>query len=207
MSQTVFEKSIRSRPVYGVLQPRAGTAHLCVADGEGAGAICDLFAKAGPDAAGMLARTHVIYVPSIATGSDHFASLQALGAAQCHRSPSFWAAEPRLRKVLADAHMGLQVYLAGTETLIGLAQRDVMEAGLPHEAVQTEHRGSLARRVQCVHCKGITENVTTDPFTCSHCGLHLFVRDHYSRRLAAFQGVNIDAEDPGQVPPAVERFK
>lgn len=206
MSQTVFEKSIRSRPVYGVLQPRAGTAHLCVADGEGAGAIRDLFAKAGGDAAAMLARAHIIYVPG-ANGTDEFASLDALGAAQCHRSPSFWAAEPRLRKVLADAHMGLQVYLAGTETLIGLAQRDVMEAGLPHDAVQTEHRGSLSRRVQCVHCKGITENVTTDPYVCSHCGLNLFVRDHYSRRLAAFQGVNIDAEEPGNVPPAVERFK
>ncbi len=206
MTQTQFEKSIRSRPVYGVLTPRPGTAHLCVADGEGAGAICDLFAKAGPDAPAMLALTHIIYVPG-ANGTDDFASLEALGAAQCHRSPSFGAAEPRLRKVLADAHMGLQVYLAGTESLIGLAQRDVIEAGLPHDAVQTEHRGSLARRVQCVHCKGITENVTTDPFTCSHCGLNLFVRDHYSRRLAAFQGVNIDAEDPGQVPPQVERFK
>lgn len=206
MSQTVFEKSIRSRPVYGVLQPRAGTAHLCVADGEGAGAIRDLFAKAGADAPAMLAKTHIIYVPG-ANGTDEFASLEALGAVQCYRSPSFWAAESRLRKVLADAHMGLQVYLAGTETLIGLAQRDVMEAGLPHDAVQTEHRGSLSRRVQCVHCKGITENVTTDPYVCSHCGLNLFVRDHYSRRLAAFQGVNIDAEEPGNVPPAVERFK
>ena len=206
MSQTVFEKSIRSRPVYGTLQPRAGTAHLCVADGEGAGAIRDLFAKAGAEAPAMLAKTHIIYVPG-ANGTDEFASLEALGAAQCHRSPSFWAAEPRLKKVLADAHMGLQVYLAGTETLIGLAQRDVIEAGLPHDAVQTEHRGSLSRRVQCVHCKGITENVTTDPYVCSHCGLNLFVRDHYSRRLAAFQGVNIDAEEPGNGPPAVERFK
>ena len=103
--------------------------------------------------------------------------------------------------------MGLQVYLAGTEGLIGQAQRDAIEAGLPFQSVQTEHRGSTVRRVQCVHCKGVTENVRTDPFTCSHCGLNLFVRDHYSRRRAAFQGVNIDAEDPGQVPPAVERFK
>ena len=70
-----------------------------------------------------------------------------------------------------------------------------------------EHRGSFARRVQCVHCKGITENVALDPFQCSHCGLNLFVRDHYSRRLAAFQGVNIDAEDPGSVPPSVVRFE
>jgi dimethylamine monooxygenase subunit C len=58
-----------------------------------------------------------------------------------------------------------------------------------------------------VHCKGITENVATDPFRCGHCGLNLFVRDHYSRRIAAFQGVNIDAEDPGQVPEPVVRFK
>ncbi len=206
MSKTVFEPSIRSRPVYGELTPRAGNAHLFVADGEGAGAICDLFAKAGAGAADLLARSHVIYMPG-PFGTDHSAQLVALGAAQFHRSPSFGAAQPRLKKVLADAHMGLQIYLAGTETVIGLAQREVMEAGLPFDAVQTEHRGSLSRRVQCVHCKGITERVTTDPFVCSHCRLNLFVRDHYSRRIAAFQGVCIDAEEPGNVPPAVERFK
>ena len=206
MTKTVFEPSIRSRPVYGELQPRPGTAHLIVADGEGAEAVIDLFAKAGPDSSAMLATSHIIYVPG-PNGTDLSVKLEALGAAQFHRGPSFSAAQPRLKKVLADAHMGLQVYLAGTEGLIGQAQRDAIEAGLPFQSVQTEHRGSTVRRVQCVHCKGVTENVRTDPFTCSHCGLNLFVRDHYSRRRAAFQGVNIDAEDPGQVPPAVERFK
>lgn len=206
MTRTQFPPSIRSRPVYGELTPQAGSAHLVVADGEGAGAVADLFARAGRDGAAMLATTHIIYIPG-ANGTDRWASLEKLGAAMCHRSPTFWAAQPRLKRVLSGAHTGLQVYLAGTESLIGLAQREAMEAGLPFDAVQTEHRGSLARRVQCVHCKGTTENVTTDPFVCSHCGLNLFVRDHYSRRLAAFQGVNIDAEEPGQVPPQVERFK
>jgi hypothetical protein len=206
MPKTQFPPSIRSRPVYGELSPRPGRAHLVVADGEGGAAVADLLAKAGAEAAALRAAMHVIYIPG-ANGCDMSAELEALGAAQFHRSPTFWAAQPRLRKVLADAHMGLQVYLAGSESLIGLAQREAMEAGLPHDAVQTEHRGTLARRVQCVHCKGITENVTTDPFVCSHCGLNLFVRDHYSRRIAAFQGVNIDAEDPGQVPPSVERFR
>jgi DNA-directed RNA polymerase subunit RPC12/RpoP len=56
------------------------------------------------------------------------------------------------------------------------------------------------RRVQCVHCKGFTENVTTNPVKCTHCSLTLMVRDHYSRRLAAFQGVCVDAEVPGEVP-------
>lgn len=203
MTRTDFAPSIRSRPVYGVLAPRSGSGHLIVADGAGAGAVLDLVAQAGT---GMLARTQIIYMPG-PDGDDHSPELQALGAAQFFRSPSFAAALPRLKKVLGDAHMGLQVYLAGTEGLIGQAQREAMEAGLPHDAVQTEHRGSTVRRVQCVHCKGITENVRTDPFRCSHCGLHLFVRDHYSRRIAAFQGVNIDAEDPGRVPPMQERFR
>lgn len=30
----------------------------------------------------------------------------------------------------------------------------------------------------------------------------LLVRDHYSRRIGTFQGVRIDAEAPGAVPPA-----
>ncbi|SEN30589.1 hypothetical protein SAMN04488103_104151 [Gemmobacter aquatilis] len=202
MTKTEFEPSIRSRPVYGVLSPRAGSAHLIVADGEGGAAVVDLLAQA-PE---MLARAHVIYMPG-PNGTDMGAELEALGADQFRRVPSYAAGRSRIVKALTDAHMGVQVYVAGTEGLMGQVERDAMEAGLPRDAVQMEHRGSLVRRVQCVHCKGITENVTHDPFVCSHCGLNLFVRDHYSRRLAAFQGVCIDAEDPGEVPAAVERFK
>ena len=201
MSQTIFEKAILSRPRYGVLVVRPGSSHLMLADGDGAGAILDLALGAA-----VLAATHIIYIPG-ANGVDRAADLQALGAAQFLRAPTFATALPRLQKVLADAHMGLQIYAAGTEGLMGQVQREVVAAGLPHTALQMEHRGSLARRVQCVHCKGITENVVHDPFQCSHCGLHLFVRDHYSRRHAAFQGVNIDAEDPGSVPASAERFR
>lgn len=205
MTRTVFEPSIPSRPTYGELEPRPGGAHLMVADGEGAEALLDLWDRA-PDAPAMLARSHVIYCPG-PNGEDLFDRLLARRPAQAHRAPTFAAALPRLRAVLGQARMGTQLYLAGTEGLIGQALREAMEAGLPHTAAQAEHRGPTVRRVQCVHCKGITENVRTDPFQCSHCGLWLFVRDHYSRRLAAFQGVNIDAEDPGAVPPAQERFR
>jgi dimethylamine monooxygenase subunit C len=205
MSKTAFPTSIKSRPVYGELEPRTGTHHLVIADGEGAGAVIDLLARAA-DRAGMLKAMHVIYVPG-PNGTDDSAPLRALGAAQFYRAPTIPAILPRLARVLQDAHMGTQFYLAGTEGLMGQAERDIMATGFPFSAIQKEHRGSTVRRVQCVHCKGITENVRTDPFQCSHCGLHLYVRDHYSRRLAAFQGVNIDAEDPGRVPPAVERFQ
>lgn len=197
--------SIRTRPVYAPLEPRPASLHLIVADGEGADAVVDMLAKAD-NRAEFLAAAHVMYAPG-PNGTDLTAKLEALGAAQFYRAPTIPAMLPRLARVLSAAHMGTQFYLAGTEGLIGQAERDIMNTGFPHVAIQKEHRGSTLRRVQCVHCKGITENVATDPFECSHCGLNLFVRDHYSRRLAAFQGVNIDAEDPGQVPESVVRFK
>jgi dimethylamine monooxygenase subunit C len=158
------------------------------------------------DPSTFLAAAHIMYCPG-PTGTDLSARLEALGAAQFFRAPTIPAILPRLARVLTDAHMGTQFYLVGTEGLIGQAEREIMATGFPFAAIQKEHRGSTLRRVQCVHCKGITENVATDPFQCSHCGLNLFVRDHYSRRIAAFQGVNIDAEDPGEVPASVVRFK
>ena len=197
--------SIRSRPVYAPLEPRPGMVHVIVADDEGALAVEEMLAKAN-DRSEILAAAHVMYCPG-PTGTDLSARLEALGAAQFFRAPTIPALLPRLQRVVADAHMGTQFYLAGTEGLIGQAEREIMATGFPHASIQKEQRGSTLRRVQCVHCKGITENVATDPFKCSHCGLNLFVRDHYSRRIAAFQGVNIDAEDPGLVPEPVVRFK
>lgn len=193
MSKFAFPPSILSRPVYGTLELRPGAAHLFIADAHGAEAILDI-ARADP---ALMARAHIIYIP---LGEGFTEDLRALNAAQFYEGPSYPAALPRLRKTLEDAKMGLQVYLAGSEGLMGQAMNEAVNAGIPHTAIQTEHRGSVARRMQCVHCKGITENVETDPFVCSHCGLNLFVRDHYSRRLAAYQGVCIDAEDPGNVP-------
>lgn len=205
MTLTPVTPTIRSRPTYAPLEPREGHLHLIIADGEGADAVTDMLAKSA-DPARILAAAHIMYCPG-PTGTDLTAKLAALGAAQFFRAPTIPALLPRLARVLSDAHMGGQFYLAGTEGLCGQAEREIMQTGFPFAAIQKEHRGSTLRRVQCVHCKGITENVATDPFRCSHCGLSLFVRDHYSRRMAAFQGVNIDAEDPGQVPASVVRFK
>ena len=132
--------------------------------------------------------------------------LQALNPHAFCKGPTIAAILPRLVQTFANARMGTRLYLAGSEGLIGQAMRLALEAGVDHASIETEHRGTLARRVQCVHCKGITENVTTQPAICGHCGLTLLVRDHYSRRLAAFQGVCIDAEEPGVVPPTEEVF-
>lgn len=195
--------SIISRPVYGTLSPQPGSDHLLIADGEGAAAILDL-AKAAP--ADFFAEAEIVYIPRD-SGDKHTAALKALNPARWYEGPSIAAAMPRLKQTLATARMGLRLYFAGTEGLIGQAMQAALEAGIDHKSIQTEQRGSLARRVQCVHCKGITEDVTTQPVTCSHCGLLLLVRDHYSRRIAAFQGVCINAEDQSEVPPMEEMFK
>jgi len=191
MSRFDFPPAIKSRPVWGRLETRTGSAHLFIADADGAEAIIGI---ATPE---IMEKAHIIYIPR---GAGFAADLQALKPKQFYEGPSYAAASSRIAKTLSDAKMGLQVYLTGTEGLMGQALHAAMEAGIPHTAIQTEHRGSVARRMQCVHCKGITEDVEVDPFQCAHCGLNLFVRDHYSRRIAAYQGVCIDAEDPGNVP-------
>jgi predicted RNA-binding Zn-ribbon protein involved in translation (DUF1610 family) len=191
MSKFEFPPSITSRPVWGRLEARAGKHHLMIAEAGGAEAIIDI---ATPD---LMAKSHIIYIPK---GTDHEASLRDLKPAILHVGPSYSASLQRIRRVLLDAHMGLQVYLTGTESMMGQAMNEAVNAGIPHTAIQTEHRGSTARRMQCVHCKGITEDVELDPYVCSHCGLNLYVRDHYSRRHAAYQGVRVDAEDPGNIP-------
>ena len=205
MSEFQFPSSIKSRPVYGKFEARSGKYCLMIADAEGAEAILDLVQKSD-NSQEMMANTRMIYIPKH-TEKTYVEKLKALGAHRFYEGDSYEASVPIIRHILTKAHMGLQVYLAGTEGVMGQAQQEAIEAGIPHTAIQMEHRGSVARRMQCVNCKGITEDVMTDPFICSHCGLNLFVRDHYSRRLAAFQGVRVDSEDHGNIPDQVELYK
>jgi predicted RNA-binding Zn-ribbon protein involved in translation (DUF1610 family) len=197
MPRTQFSSAIATRPVYPGLTSQGATPAILLADGAGAEAILDLAAQDRS----VMDRAHLMFIPA---GTDFGPRLAALNPRMYREAPSFAACLERFRKALADAHMGTQLYLAGTEGLIGQATAEALAAGLPADAIQSEHRGSIARRMQCVHCKGMTENVTTDPFVCSHCGLTLFVRDHFSRRLGAFQGVCVDAETPGVIPPVQE---
>ncbi|MGR9243556.1 dimethylamine monooxygenase subunit DmmA family protein (plasmid) [Rhizobium leguminosarum] len=195
---------IKSRPVYTglTIQPRA-RRHIFALEGEGAKALLDQQPALDETA---LARSEILYVARGSQGSGLDEALRRLGADIFFTAPTIATLLFRLKGSLATAHMGTRLYLSGTEGFIGQAMLVALDYGMDHASVITEHRGSLARRVQCVHCKGITDDVTTSPFACSHCRLPLLVRDHYSRRLAAFQGVNIDAEEPGSAPDPEELF-
>ncbi|TAX90056.1 dimethylamine monooxygenase subunit DmmA family protein [Rhizobium leguminosarum] len=195
---------IKSRPVYKglTIQPRA-RRHIFALEGEGAKALLDQQPRLDETA---LSRSEILYVARGSQGTGLDEALRRLGADMFFTAPTIATLLFRLKGSLATAHMGTRLYLSGTEGFIGQAMLVALDYGMDHASVITEHRGSLARRVQCVHCKGVTDDVTTSPFACSHCGLTLLVRDHYSRRLAAFQGVNIDAEEPGSAPDPEELF-
>lgn len=192
-----------SRPRYaGLSADPFAKFNLILCEGEGAVAVLDL-AKTAP--AGFFSRAVILFCPSDADPA-YEAKLEALQPKSLWVLPSIPTAMFRLKGVLATATMGTRIYAAGTEPFIGSVLQETLAVGVDHKSVFTEHRGSARRRVQCVHCKGLTENVTASPFTCAHCGLTLFVRDHYSRRLGAFQGVRVDAEVPGDVPPVEELY-
>lgn len=195
---------IKSRPEYKGLDIDAhAKRHLFVLEGEGAAALIDQVTAKG---SGFLAKSEILYLAAGAAPNAYDVTLSALSPDIFWQAPTLQPLLFRLRACLDLARMGTRLYIAGTEGFIGQVMQVAMEYGIDFHSIHTEHRGSTARRVQCVHCKGITDNVTTSPFACTHCSLPLLVRDHYSRRLGAFQGVNIDAEEPGTAPAPEEMF-
>lgn len=108
-----------------------------------------------------------------------------------------------LGEALRGARVGIRLYALGTEPFIWSVRQIAERGGLAPEAVRVEHSGSLQRRVYCIHCRAMSEGVTANVTPCTGCGRQLLVRDHFSRRLAAFMGVQADAEVPGEL-PAIE---
>lgn len=169
-----------TRPVHGRLTAGDGMAELILADAAGIEAVAALLAGAP---AGFAGRTTAIVA---ASGADR---LEGAGLARLVRVDDVEAGLARLTEALSQAEMGTRLQIAGSDTLIGRARRIAREAGLDDGSVVTELCGSDARRIQCIHCKTFTDGVTTTTVTCPGCGLQLTVRDHYSRRLAAYQAV------------------
>jgi dimethylamine monooxygenase subunit C len=198
--------SILSRPVYpGLRLDKFAKLNLILAEGEGAAAVVALVADTD-GAPAFLARSIILYCAETPTDQGLLAALEALGAKALWTAPSLSTTLVRLRGVLQTATMGTRLYAAGAEPFIGSVVAEAAAFGVDPRSIICEHRGSARRRVQCVHCKGMIENVTHSPVACSHCGRNLFVRDHYSKRLGAFQGVCVDAEVPGDVPAAEELY-
>jgi len=156
-------------------------------------------------AAQALQNTRVLFVPDEGT-KFQVQQFKASGLADVQEFGGTPALLERFRAILQESLMGTRLYVAGPESFIGLAMKIALEFNLNKDEIRAEECGTLARRVYCIHCRATTENVRTNIVSCVGCARWLLVRDHYSRRLAAYMGVMADAEAPGELPPIKEVF-
>jgi ferredoxin-NADP reductase len=192
---------IKSRPVYDRLQPLpGGMRHIIVGQGSGGRAMLRLL----DEMTGLDRPITLLYSQESFSGQDFLSRLQQHSGHQLQVYASNQALIDDLNDLLFDARMGTRLYLAGSESFLGSAMQVATRFDLNRDEVLREHSGTLVRRVWCVHCDTYTENVTQRVYDCPGCSLTLVVRDHYSRRLAAFQAVKADAEVPGELPQAEE---
>lgn len=207
---------IRSKPVYSGLQWQLkAQAHVLIASGEGGRALLRLLQQRLPQQP-----VQVLYLAAAHDQNkdqDKHQDKHQLKAALGHvlaaglepslstyeQAAEFW---PALQQVLAASRMGTRIYAAGDEAFLWQVSAHAALHGVLNADIMREQLATLARSVYCVHCKTITQHITTNIATCSACQRQLLVRDHFSRRLGAYMGLMIDAEEPGNVPEILEIY-
>jgi ferredoxin-NADP reductase len=204
---------IKSKPVYAPLRADpGGRYHLLLGSGPGVAPLLQVLAELRSDAPESLARSRVLFAPDAADasadarGASAASRFAATGVADVHTFADSGALLGEFESRLAASVMGLRLYVAGPERFIGLAMKTALQFNLNTDEIRAQECGSKARRVRCVHCRETTEDVRTNIVQCIGCRRWLLVRDHYSRRLAAYMGVMVDAEAPGQLPAVQEIF-
>jgi hypothetical protein len=197
---------IKSKPVYAPLRADlGGRYHLMLGMGPGADALLRVLAEIQGSTLPALQKTRVLLVPD-AGAPLTTAPFDHLGLSLVSPFPDTASLLAAFRLVLDESLMGTRLYVAGPESFIGLAMKIALEFDLNKDEIRAEEVGTLARRVYCIHCRATTENVRNNIVTCTGCARWLLVRDHYSRRLAAYMGVMADAEAPGELPPIREVY-
>jgi len=199
---------IKSKPVYTPLAPDlSGRYHLMVGHGLGREPLLRVLRDLRAAAPESGARTRVLFVGNQDEQSASGEQFRSAGAADVR----LFGREDELlndfQGVLTSSVMGSRLYVAGPESFMGLVMGLARQFNLNKDEVRAEECGAAARRVYCMHCQTATENVTTNIVQCKDCNRWLLVRDHYSSRLAAYMGVMVDAEAPGERPEVKEVFR
>jgi len=139
--------------------------------------------------------------PTSLSDAAEFATMETW-AAETAQFPTTTDLLGALPTRLSAETIGLRLYAVGTESFLWDVAAVARRAGMGAGEVFLCHAGGRARRVRCVHCQTLLDDVTMSLVDCTGCGATLFVRDHFSARLAAFMGVKVDAELPGELPDA-----
>ena len=193
---------IKSKPKYDTLSWHdKGLAHLVIAQDEGGLAVVKLFQERCP-----LEPIKVLFSGATPTSKKYIDILNDLVPEGLQIFADDKAMLETLKSELTQALMGTQFYVAGDEAFIWQVLHELSAYGVQDCNVEKELCGTLARSVYCVHCKTVDKDVHHNIHQCSGCQRHLFVRDHFSRRLGAYMGVMIDAEVPGDIPAVQEVY-
>lgn len=193
---------IRSKPVYSSLVwHEKATSHLVVAQGSGGMAVLKIFQQMHPKQP-----ITVLYARQSGSAIDYSKTLSKVVPEGLQILESEHDALDALKSILPSMHMGMRLYVAGSEGFIWSVAGIVKTFGVEDADIMKELTSTLARSVYCVHCKAITHDVTTNIGKCSGCGRMLFVRDHFSRRFGAYMGLMVDAESPGELPEIEEIY-
>jgi len=183
--QTEFVPGIKSRPVYGpvTINPHS-LRQIFISEGHITQDLLSLYDGCQQGEKTMLAAG----VAGDASAGGEVVSLEGLSdyAATLPQSSSF--------------------YLAGTEAFMWDLAGLLNDAGFINDQIHMLPPVSNERRLFCTHCYTLMEPVTRSPHTCTGCGRELLVRDHFSRIHRAYVGVQINAEDPADLPAEPEEL-
>lgn len=194
--------SITTKPIYGTLVwQKNATHHFVVVAGEGGKALLKLFQQMVPKQA-----TTIFYLAEDDASKKYADTVQKMTGETITICDSLDSLLDSVKAALEHCYMGTQFYVAGEEGFIWPVAKTLSEFGVDDRNVFKEQTGSLARRVFCVHCETINENVHHDIHQCDTCGLNLIVRDHFSRHWGAYMGFMVDGETPGEIPAAQEVY-
>jgi len=186
--------SIKSQPVYHALEwDAAGVSHLLFAANDDQ-PLLDRLLAAPP-------RGELTVLSTDTAASARIKLSSAAAHAVVVGADDLARGLEALESMLRRADMGLRLYLVGCEDAIWQAAAIAARYGMSSAEIRLFQTGTKARPVFCVHCRAMTRGVRTNLADCSGCGRTLFVRDHFSRRLGAYMGFQIDAEEPGVKPP------
>ncbi|MGH8504076.1 MAG: dimethylamine monooxygenase subunit DmmA family protein [Gammaproteobacteria bacterium] len=207
---------IKSKPVYAALAAdHGGKSHLLVAQGSGGEALLRLLDQmqqnSSPSGMGRYPQekthTRILYATESVSGKNYAGKLKGAGTGEVKIYSTIGELLAELPRLISECTMGTRLYVAGSESFMGSVTKVATQFDLNKDEIQSEECGTLARRIYCIHCKTFSETVKTNIVECAGCQRWLLVRDHYSKRLAAYMGVMADAEAPGQRPPMEEIFR
>lgn len=118
--------------------------------------------------------------------------------------PSTEALFLRLQMLLEQAPAGTRLQVLGDEAFLWHVCRLARHAGLLADEIELFKLGER-RRLYCVHCSEMQDIGSETECNCRHCGVKLFVREHFSQRLGAYMGVCLDPDRPYEQAQAGER--